>query len=1297
MSVILLIPTLLFTIGWFNRSFLINELQDWYNENNNGNLEIGKVDATFIKGFPNVGFTIRDIRQTGYDSILDKRSEIYIKKARVSIAAIDLIKGNIQFRNIEIDDASIYTEVITTKSRERYIQVKQEKQDDIKRGLQLPGWLYQERTNFRLNNIKFIARDTMLHTYFDIELHQAQGRIRSNREDIRGKLTFTATVHDLGFNTKKGSYLNGALLRGEPEFILDKNVNVLKIEQFPLGIGEQIFETGAEFDFSGLNSYKFSLQNEHTDFQQLKGLLPERLSSKLELFHIDHPFPTSLNLRGNFRFGDVPYIDGTFTTEENSLRIADSIMISDVNFNGSLTNSLNLQPGLENEIPSKKDIRIFFKDIQGSFEDIKINLTDSYYQSTNEALNFVNASLIMNGTNATLARLMQTNNFDFIGGNFKLDTQIHGNIENAGEIFDHATGIFTLRDTRVVLQKNNLQLPVQDLRVKLNAESSILENLKINLPNGDHLTFQGNITNISSLLVDQPKKPSSADVSLHTENLDINALIDTAMEFIPESEKAANSKTLHETFDAIYKKFQPRFRLDLQKVSYDSIQFRDLKADMVLKNSETVSLDRLSFSYLEAETILHGNLKIPKPENNYLEPLYLNVFARSSGPIHVFEKLFNIELLEIKEGEYKFSGNIAGNIRKIEQVLNKANGDLKFTNAKFYYPDADLDIQLDSLRVRLHEANIKLDKFVIEAGDHNPFSLSGQITEFPGFLLDNIKSNGKIYLNLDAELVDLNEWLETIRAMEKDSTTKTLKNRELAVILADIYQFDPEFSLKIDSLKFGDLVSEDISARVFFENDSVLRLKDLTIHYKDSKAAIEGMLAAHYLERTDNDNPFNFEFSAEASGRSRDLNDLLQTVNFDLRSGSFNFRGSYAGQASDLKIMNTNAFGELLLGKTMVDIKGTQIQVPIDSLHLYIENNLATLKRLDVQLPGKSSIDITGEIDNFSGFINNDDRLAGHTSSFSIHSAYLDNRDIKEFIGSGEKIKDSAAAKDFQINDLKKVLSNLNNSYFPSAEIRIDSLIYDNIAVSRFNANIGFNDSGDISIDKTGFRYYNGSAEMILEAGLNTENDLPVKIQMEIKDLAVKKLVEDLNHFNNKELQEAKKIGGLLDLKFDLSGTLNEKGMIEFGSLNGSVDVFIKDLALYDYTPLMESVVLLKEERFEDLRFRPIRQTFQVINGKVLVPRTQIQSTALQVFVEGAFQPGESYDLWISIPWSNLLKRRDGEELPQKISFDNSGAKFYLQITQDKESEKERDHKLKTKFRLGNRKLKKEKPKQEDH
>ncbi|MDR5589805.1 AsmA-like C-terminal region-containing protein [Christiangramia sp. SM2212] len=1288
---ILLAPTILFTLGWFNRDTLIDELQDWYKDNGHGQLEIGDVDATFIKGFPNVGFTITDIYQSSFDSILDKRSSISIQKAQVTVGASDLIKGDLKFKNIRINNVEIFSKVISEKTLEEYIRLKIEKQNSPTEGVNLPEWL-SDRTDFALRDISFISQDSMLNKSFDLKLLSAEGDFKKIDNKISGNLNFRVQVNKLGFNTKKGSYLRDAMLTGNPEFQLNQINNQLNISEFIMKINDQDFITNVGFDFSGINAYKINLQNPKTDFQEIKKLLADSISSKLSAYEISEPIPINFNLEGEFQYGNTPFIYADFSTSANHGSIHESLKLDNLDFKGYLTNSLN-EETIAREQPGKKDIKVYFEEFQAEIEDIKLSANKSYYQSSREADNLLNVDLKMSGSNETLAELLQTNNFDFKGGNFQLDAKIDGNATKSFEVFNSAKGRFTLRNTRVVLQKNKLQLPVEILDIKLEDRNSILENLKINLADNEQLVFRGQLRNISSLLEDDPVLPASADVMVASQELNINNLIDTAMELIPTNQKPKNElKTLHQTFEAVYNKFQPRIKLDLKKVEYDANEFRNLNADVELTDAETVSFRKLSFDYQESSTELSGILKIPEPASELYEPIFLNIDTRSSGAIGVFQELFNIQLVKITNGDYVFSGNVTGNIQELDQLLDNTSGDLKLLNAKFYYPEGDLEIELDSLKVAVLNSNIELKKFLVEIDDHNPFYISGRVEDFPGFLLDSSQANGKISMGLEADFVDINKWMGTIDSMDLDSANKSVQKRDLDAIFADINYFDPELTIQVDSLKYKEILSENIAAKIYFENDSILKLNDLKIKFKESSAVIKGELQARNLRNsTKNKNPFNFKFSAEGSGNSQDLNDLLQTVNFDLKSGNFKVTGSYEGKAQDLKILSSDIKSDLTLGETVVDIEGTDIEIPIDSLHLYIENNLATLERLDVNLPGKSSIDITGKIDSFSNFINNDQAIDSHNSSFKVRSPYLDSKDIKEFIGAGKKDKTQTDSKNFRIRDLKNVISNLNYTYFPSAEIAIDTLIYDNVAVSNFATEIGFDDSGDIMVENSQLKYRDGQANFNLKGGLGVANQLPVMIDMKIQNIDLEELVVDLDYFNDSALRNTEKLGGTLDLDFDVTGSFDEDGKLKMNSLNGDVKVDLRELVIHEYQPLLENVKVLKEERFKKLEFQPITQTFQVVDGEIIIPRTQIQSTAVQVFVEGEMKPGEYYNIWISVPWNNIFKSRDGIELPKKISYDKSGAKFYLQIIQDKESEKPRKQELRTKFRLGNRKLEKSK------
>lgn len=1287
-GLLLVAPLFLFTLGWFSRDLLIDELQIWYESNSNGTLEIGEVNANFITGFPNVGFSIEDVKQSSFDTILDKRTIIKLARADVNISAKDLMRGDIHFRNIRIRDASIHTQVLTEKNLQEYIELKLRKQLENNSGFELPSWIHPKRSTFQLQNVHFIAENKMLHKYFDLVAENVTGEIRSGDELIRGNIDFEVFINDLGFNTRKGSFINGAMVTGSPSFQLKKSNNKLEIPAFKLQLEDQNFDAKAQFEFEQLTGYEFSLENKITNLKKIQKFLPDSLTAKVQPYQLQEPMTTRLELKGKFAYGDVPFIHVDFSTKDNRLVLFEEHQLVNVATEGVLTNNLHSVDSLL-EQPGKRDIKLFFKDFSANLGDMQLNAQNSYYQSTATSRNQVKATIQVNGSNEAMAKALNNENFSFKGGQFSLEAAIDGNIDDPYMILNAGKGTFSMGNTRVVLEQNNVQLPLRKLQLELDHNNSTLRELKIDLPNGEHLNFRGNVKNVSALMASNPAEPAEARLRLDSDALNIDNLIDTATKFTSNNkEEQENLKTLHQTLAAIYKKFQPGFQLNINSVIYRDNLFQNLKAQVRLKNSEIIQFDQLQFDYQDAETLLSGTVRVPEVKENINEPIFINVSADTKGSIRVFQDLFNIQLISLRKGDFSFKGKFTGNIQYFDQLLRNAEGDLQLSETEFYYPEADLKFAMDTLHVGIDKSNISLDRFALETKDHHPIYLQSTITDFPSFLLEEDTETGSIAVKLGADYLDMDQWLESIAEMERDTLKKASQKAHVSNIFRDIYRFHPTIEIELDSVKYNDLISEDLQAYVVFENDSILKLDDLNLKFKETRAKIQGSVTAREpVMNTENENPFDFRFALAMNGKSRDLNELLNTVNFELSSGDFEFTGSYQGQAQDLSILNSNAEGDLKLGATLVKINETALQIPVDSLHLVIKNDLASLDRLDIDLPGKSSIDITGTIDHFSDFINNKQSELGHTSTFKIKSPYLDSKDIAEFIGADSaKIKKDSKAG-FKIANIKDILRNINDSYYPSASIAMDSVLVDELAVSDFKASLNFDPEGKFKLTNTDFKYQQGSVGIQLLATIDTSEVLPVHLETEFSNINLQKLLEDLDYLNMEELRAAEKIAGTLHLNIDARTRLLPNGSMDLNSLNGTVKFDLQDLELYGFKPVKESVVLLKEERFEKLRFRPITQTFRITNGVVKIPRTQIQSSALQLYAEGEFKLDEYVDIWLSLPWKNL-KSNDGLQLPQKQSYEEAGAKFYLQLIQKKNSEEEKDKKLRTRFRFWNRELK---------
>ena len=273
LAVLVLLPFGLFTIGWMNRDSVLDVIQAWYRQNNTGTLTIGSVNANFLSGFPKVGFTIKDIIQTNTDTISDQFSTVQIEEAKVTIGAGNLLRGTIKFEKIAIKHAVITSEVISHKSVAYHEQLKHETQNKKSKGFHLPEWIHEDGAEFLLENVMFISKDRILNKYFNLDIHKIKGRFKVKNGTLSGKSSFDMIVNNLGFNTKKGSFFNGAHVTGNPIFTMNLNDNIIEIPEFSLSIDTQNFKLKADFDLSESPAYVFHLQNSQTDFTKINCLI----------------------------------------------------------------------------------------------------------------------------------------------------------------------------------------------------------------------------------------------------------------------------------------------------------------------------------------------------------------------------------------------------------------------------------------------------------------------------------------------------------------------------------------------------------------------------------------------------------------------------------------------------------------------------------------------------------------------------------------------------------------------------------------------------------------------------------------------------------------------------------------------------------------------------------------------------------------------------------------------------------------------------------------------------------------
>jgi hypothetical protein len=115
--------------------------------------------------------------------------------------------------------------------------------------------------------------------------------------------------------------------------------------------------------------------------------------------------------------------------------------------------------------------------------------------------------------------------------------------------------------------------------------------------------------------------------------------------------------------------------------------------------------------------------------------------------------------------------------------------------------------------------------------------------------------------------------------------------------------------------------------------------------------------------------------------------------------------------------------------------------------------------------------------------------------------------------------------------------------------------------------------------------------------------------------------------------------------------------------------------------PMLQTIgkKALMRKRFQQPSFAPVAGEFLIENGRVWIPRTEVQSTAVQFFIEGHYDFAGGPDLLISLPLRNI-GRGLLDSPPPPTGYAHAGWKVYLVV------EPGQDGATQTKFRLGRRK-----------
>ena len=409
------------------------------------------------------------------------------------------------------------------------------------------------------------------------------------------------------------------------------------------------------------------------------------------------------------------------------------------------------------------------------------------------------------------------------------------------------------------------------------------------------------------------------------------------------------------------------------------------------------------------------------------------------------------------------------------------------------------------------------------------------------------------------------------------------------------------------------------------------------------------------------------------------INQLFAAEDFFFGNGRFRIDLGMDGTPADLNELIQTADLSLEVDSSVVEYRPAGVFVPVRKFSVHSADERV---EYDLQLLSdatRKSVALKGTLDRLTAFLYPEPgktfRMEADATAQSLRWS-----DIQGFIQSGDSVETQTTAYDPQI--MLSATGGIFSAFRPDLRLRVDTFWADEeMVLTGLRSGLHLEDSTRLVLETSGFRLGDGGVAFSAEYDIDRKLRSPFSVKWDTDSLALGEVLEVLKALDVDLPEQQGHLAGTLSMDGDVVSKLNEKRQrIMLDSTSGDLILELTGLELSGWPALRKiGRKAMMRKRFEALYFAPLKLRMKLDNGKVWLPRTEIQSSALQVFVQGDFDTVKGPDLLIAIPLRNI-GRGVLDAPPAKTGFAKAGMKVYLVMERNKKGEQ------KIQFRLGRRK-----------
>lgn len=363
------------------------------------------------------------------------------------------------------------------------------------------------------------------------------------------------------------------------------------------------------------------------------------------------------------------------------------------------------------------------------------------------------------------------------------------------------------------------------------------------------------------------------------------------------------------------------------------------------------------------------------------------------------------------------------------------------------------------------------------------------------------------------------------------------------------------------------------------------------------------------------------------------LNHIVESATLEFLAGTGKMDITYRGAitVSDTVLPALN--GKIWLQQAEVKYLPRNLDFKECSGEITFRNQDLVLNQL-VAAVGSTQLTIKGHILNLMALMNlNPEQL---TMDWTVSTPKLYLGDFISFVGESGKVQPKKSGSKNQVSKASGNIDRMLRDGTVKLTMIANNLVYKKFTATGVSATILVT-GNKLMIQRTRLQHAGGTVT-VEGALINAYQANTLTLKSTITRVDIPGLFNAFDNFGQDAIT-ASNMKGKLSAKTNFDLVLNDKAEIKENSMKGEVDFSVKNGELINFEPLVKiSATALKNRDFSHITFAELQNRLSVNGSAFYIPKMEIRSNVVVLFVEGIYDTKLGTDMSIQVPVSNLSK-----------------------------------------------------------